>query len=258
MDRIQNFLITTPFIVKKMIWDLFHPYLPTLKSMTRYLKSFTKSFRNGDVLDIGCSFGALLFLLKKEGANVYGCEPDSFMVELGRRQYNLKLAQTLEYYQHFQEKKFDWIFASHVFEHFRNPIEDLLNIKSMLKKKGILFVEVPNTSFETIQNEKSAGWMGAHLYFFNLKSFMFLIKKAGGEIINYRQTGKTLNDYHKTNYSQKQSNSNIKMKIKVKNYAKLKLIKRLPFLLNDDTIYPNSDHPRVNLQLLISFQKDNS
>ncbi len=97
-----------------------------------------------DILDFGCGSGFTLRRISSlySSNNLYGFD------------YNLKRVKDLNKIQNFKKlysqkilkikKKFDIIILNHVFEHLINPVLYLKKIKRILKKNGLIILQMPN------------------------------------------------------------------------------------------------------------------
>ena len=124
-------------------------------------------------LDIGCSSGILLERVGEEfQCQVVGIEPgDAYRSYAESR--GLKVYASLDDAMHGKEIHFDLITMVHVLEHLSNPVDYLIQLKSMwLTSAGVLLIEVPNLyahdSFEV-----------AHLTSFSQFTLVETLKKAG-------------------------------------------------------------------------------
>ena len=119
------------------------------KSKMRYSRclnqfNFIKANINCDnkkVCEIGAFDGLLLNIFKNNKCEVHGYELNDRAREYAKNKYNIYLKQNfLE-----DNQKYDIIILSHVIEHFKEPKEILLKIKSMLNENGFIYIEVPNS-----------------------------------------------------------------------------------------------------------------
>jgi SAM-dependent methyltransferase len=79
-------------------------------------------------------------------------------------------------------KKYDIVWASHVFEHFKNPEAQLLKMKSMLNENGILFIGMPDTFFIDFDNKNPYAWdwvVTEHHVLWGMDSFIEFAESHG-------------------------------------------------------------------------------
>ena len=157
------------------------------------------SSKSKRILDIGSGPGFFLRRAKRRGWDVIGVEPSPLACNYANKQ-NIPTIQKF-----FQEVtpneigKFDAIHTFDVLEHVNNPIDIIKKAYSLLKKGGIIVVEVPN-DFNPLQklvqkklkkkewwitlshNSKNSAYI-QHLNYFNFSSISDLIKHAGFKII---------------------------------------------------------------------------
>ena len=96
-----------------------------------------------EILELGCSHGAGLQVLKHSGAGLTGYDYDQRMLDYGRRftSLDLRYGGALEAVK--DGNRYDLIILRHVFEHMLNPHAEFSSLKELLKPEGALFVEVP-------------------------------------------------------------------------------------------------------------------
>ena len=146
-------------------WDLvFDEKLVTIEKLI--------SSKSKRILDIGSGPGFFLRRAKRRGWNVIGVEPSPLASNYANKQ-NIPTIQKF-----FQEVapneigKFDAIHTFDVLEHVNNPIAVIEKAYSLLKKNGVIVVEVPN-DFNPLQKlaQKTLKKKGVVGYTF------FLVKK---------------------------------------------------------------------------------
>lgn len=149
-----------------------------------------KKFKNkADILDVGCGWGLALSFFKNKGYKCYGFDPAKEAVEYGcKKGLNLKHAG-LKSMDVFGGKKFEIVTLLNVLEHLADPINALLEIKKILKKGGILAIDVPNefNEFQLAGRDvhKLNNWWVAppnHLNYFSKDSLVNLLKKLNFEV----------------------------------------------------------------------------
>lgn len=162
------------------------------KSKMRYSRclnqfNFIKANINCDnkkVCEIGAFDGLLLNIFKNNKCEVHGYELNDRAREYAKNKYNIYLKQNfLE-----DNQKYDIIILSHVIEHFKEPKEILLKIKSMLNENGFIYIEVPNSplknecSYETLIKYLTT----THTVNFNIDNLKTFVENGGFKIIKYQ------------------------------------------------------------------------
>lgn len=101
-------------------------------------------FNEKKVLDVGCAYGELLYVLKNNyQAKAIGIEASTETAKIGRNMFDISIKPIL--LEEFNsKKKFNVIFCCHTLEHVSNPIKFLAILKKFMNKESILYIEVPN------------------------------------------------------------------------------------------------------------------
>ena len=178
----------------------FNPIVTKSKEYEKRKKEFEEMFRpiverilnkvkpNAKILDVGCSSGILLSLLKQKGFEVYGLEPNkqAYAIakkKLGKGIFNRKLSD----YVRNQKVFFDCIIYNHVLEHIEKVNEEFSMIKKILRKNGILIVGVPNTD-NIIFKIRGKYWESLlpneHVWHFSAKYLSGYLARQGFEVLN--------------------------------------------------------------------------
>ena len=139
----------------------------------------------GRFLEIGCASGYFLSLAKKSGWDVEGIEYSSFSAERARQMLSIdvKIGEFKEGV--FPPDTYNVVFMSHVLEHCFEPKGVLAEIYRLLKKNGIVVIEVPNIEAYDLRfhGEKWKGWqLPYHLYFFSKKTLMQYLESLDFQI----------------------------------------------------------------------------
>ena len=178
------------------------------KSKMRYARclnqfNFIKNSINCDnkkVCEIGAFDGLLLNIFKNNGCKVFGYELNDRAREYAKKKYNIDLKPNfLE-----DNQKYDIIILSHVIEHFKEPKEILLKIKSMLNDNGFIYIEVPNSPIiNQSKNQCSYGTLikyltTTHTVNFNMDNLKAFAENCGLKIIKFQY-----NDYNANKNNQK-------------------------------------------------------
>lgn len=143
---------------------------------------------NETVLDIGCSTGHFIEMVKHKTKKIYGYDLNRQEVEFCKNALELDVSdQQLQ--ERFSEGTFDYITMIYVLEHIAEPATFLGTIKRFLKPDGRLIILVPNiqdalVNFYNIPEFRSFYYCIEHLFYYSPKTIKKLFDKAGltGEI----------------------------------------------------------------------------
>jgi 2-polyprenyl-3-methyl-5-hydroxy-6-metoxy-1,4-benzoquinol methylase len=90
-------------------------------------------------------------------------------------------------------KKFDLITLNKTLEHIYEPINFLRKIKKILKKDGLLYIEVPDIN-NTVQVKKDDPvYMSLHHNFYSSKTFLYISKKINLNLLYFKK----INEFNK-------------------------------------------------------------
>lgn len=166
-------------------------YLSRLRQIDQALS------RRGRLLEIGCGTGRFLKLASDIGWEVCGTEiSQAFQSYAGRNfRLDIRLAPKLAD-AHFPEEAFDVIYCAHVCEHLLDPMASVLEMRRILKRTGVLLIEVPN-QFRSLRDRlrkwaiRIGGRRGEgkiytryisslhHVFFFSPKTLTTMVRQAG-------------------------------------------------------------------------------
>jgi len=147
-------------------------------SSVDFIKNNAKISQSAAILDIGCSFGGILTILKNEGfSNLFALDLDTISIgclrEIGinSREGSIFSEDIPEY-----TKKFDLIILGHILEHLHEPKKAISNISKWLKNDGKVFIECP----DLYQYPKTSPFPGffaewEHINHFSIVSLMNLM-----------------------------------------------------------------------------------
>jgi len=134
----------------------------------------------GNVLDVGCSTGLLLELFKKEGWEAWGVEPSGSAKLAKKRGINV-VKKNFENAD-LKNNYFDVVLLNHTLEHTKDPFKVLKKVNKLLKKGGVLYVDVPNFgSWDRVVRQMHWPYLlpEEHVHHFDRKSLTKLINKSG-------------------------------------------------------------------------------
>ena len=153
-----------------------------LKDSLRIIKQFKKNIKNKIILDFGCGTGEFLYNSQKILKKGFGIEPDKSRIQYSENN-KIKFFKNIKEIEKLN-LKFDSIFLFHVFEHLINPIEILIQLKSKLKKNGILIIEVPHANDLLLNKLRLKSFVNftlwsEHLILHTKRSLKCFLEKAG-------------------------------------------------------------------------------
>lgn len=139
----------------------------------------------GNLLDVGCGFGWVVFEANKRGFVAQGVDQSKAYTELGKKMLKVDLKNvSLEKFK--SRIKFDTVILNHVLEHIEKPNVFLEKIRSLMSPNGHLFVAVPNIDsvmFKLFQSR----WYGLqphqHIWQFTPMTLKKLLKENGLSIV---------------------------------------------------------------------------
>jgi SAM-dependent methyltransferase len=144
----------------------------------RKIKEFTHG-RN--FLELGSSWGYLLYQASLEGFHVTGIEISDSRREFGRSRLNLNIVKSPD---DLCDQKFDIIYTAHTLEHFADLSSIFFELNHLLEDNGKLFIEVPN--FSPSENTLILKSVGAvHPLGMSSDFFSLNLPKYGFEIIGF-------------------------------------------------------------------------
>ena len=158
---------------------------PLIEDDYRRAVQFEKNLKNKDILDFGCGWGGFLRNVKNY-KSLSGIELRNECINFIQK--NIKKIDISDNLNSF-DKKFDIITMFHVLEHIPYQIKTLKLLKSKLKNKGKIIIEVPHAEdFLILQEElkefKNFTFWSEHLILHTYKSLKSILLKAGFKSVN--------------------------------------------------------------------------
>lgn len=145
-------------------------------------------------VDIGCGEGWALEAFRSAGFQVYGVDYSSY----GVRQFHphlvsfFKQGNVLEQLRRMDADRYSVALMDNVLEHLREPVDVLKDTHKVLKKDGVLIVEVPN-DFSKLQvalceqgKIDRPFWVASpdHINYFSLESLKLLVEEQSFELVD--------------------------------------------------------------------------
>jgi 2-polyprenyl-3-methyl-5-hydroxy-6-metoxy-1,4-benzoquinol methylase len=158
---------------------------PIIDDDIRRLTQFKKYFKNKNILDFGCGWGGFLRNIKNY-KSLSGIELRKDCIKHIKTNIpRITVSDNLETF----DRKFDLITMFHVLEHMPYQVDILKVLKSKLKNKGKIILEVPHAEdFLILQDElkefKNFIFWSEHLILHTMKSLKTVLLKSGFNKIN--------------------------------------------------------------------------
>lgn len=136
------------------------------------------------VLEVGAGLGLVSARLRNLGARVLSVEPDPEQADYARRQWALEVLPTRFEEVGLTGEKFDLILASHVIEHFPEPLAFLVKVRQLAHPGTALFLETPNILAPKVSPRRLFSL--AHNFYFSPETLTLLLAKAGWRVARLR------------------------------------------------------------------------
>ncbi len=160
-------------------------YYEKMKKSNKIWVDIFRNYLKGDevILDVGCSTGHFIDMIKDKAKAVYGHELNKKEIKFCRDVLKLDVADVpLE--NRFKEGMFDYITMIFVLEHIAEPVGFLNHLKKFLKPHGKIVILVPNiqdalVNFYSIPEFKKFYYCVEHLFYYSPKTIQYLFDKVG-------------------------------------------------------------------------------
>ncbi len=166
----------------------------TIKRYHELLDSFEPYRKTGRILDVGCGIGYFLEEAKKRGWKVFGTEYTDDAVEICRGK-GIDMKQGKLNPEDFSAESFDVITSFEVIEHINNPIEEVQNFNTLLRKGGLVYLTTPNFN-SLLRYRLKADYnvisYPEHLSYYTPQTIKKLFKKCGFSTKRIQTTGISL------------------------------------------------------------------
>ena len=169
----------------------FEPYLKTEsihleKRFRKRIEEIRQYVFPGSLLDVGCGAGYFLKLAADTGYSTQGVELSPYAAKYAQQNFGLRVFQGELADAGFDRESFDIITLWHILEHVHDPGDFLGQVNGLLKKTGLLAVEVPNIRSLSARIA-GVNWElmapKEHFYYFNKSTIKRYLENSGFIII---------------------------------------------------------------------------
>jgi 2-polyprenyl-3-methyl-5-hydroxy-6-metoxy-1,4-benzoquinol methylase len=148
----------------------------------------------GRFLDVGCNMGMLLRHIKQRKWTAVGVDPSPSLTKIAREWQGVQVYNCfLNELPASEERSFDVVALSDVFEHIAEPLPFLADVGRFLRDDGVLYVKVPNGAWNLFKQRALAA-MGRrpargiwdsyeHVVHYTHATLRKMLEKGGFEVI---------------------------------------------------------------------------
>jgi 2-polyprenyl-3-methyl-5-hydroxy-6-metoxy-1,4-benzoquinol methylase len=165
--------------------DLPERNLHWLKTLLKY------GLPPGKVLELGCSHGSFVALLRQAGYDAFGVEMSPWVVEFGKRTFGVSMRTGPVESLDVPASSLDAIVLMDVLEHLPDPTGTMDHCLKLLKPDGLLLIQTPQFKegmrYEALVESRDSfvDQLKAedHLYLFSERSVTEFFRRLGAEYI---------------------------------------------------------------------------
>jgi 2-polyprenyl-3-methyl-5-hydroxy-6-metoxy-1,4-benzoquinol methylase len=200
----------------------------TIKSYNLLLDEFEKYRKSNRILDVGCGVGFFLEQAKKRGWEVYGTEYSQKAIEICKEK-GIQIVDGILDSMKFDYHDFDVVTSFEVIEHINNPVDELRQIRSLLRKGGLFYCTTPNFNsllrYYLKENYNVIGYP-EHLSYYTRRTLSALLRNSGFKKKKFLSTGVSLsiiknskpNEVREKRISENSSDEKLRREIETKWY----------------------------------------
>lgn len=157
------------------------------------------------LLDVGCGEGVLLDLVSSRVSKLFGVDLLPRRISIAKKRLaSEKKPVSLSVMNvddglSFSSSTFDVVTCVSVIEYVLDPYQAIAEFKRIIKKDGLLIVEVPNVAYllerirlltgNLVGVAHSAGWQGGRLHHFTYSTLSKLLEANGFSIVTTNNSG---------------------------------------------------------------------
>lgn len=160
-----------------------------IKIFQKVLKFIETFCPSGNMLDIGCAAGFLLYVAKKRHWRAKGIELNRFFADFANLKLNVDVINGNVEEIDFKSNSFDIIVMWDALEHLTDPYLVLSKAYSWLKNDGYIFINIPNKDSIFAKILKNRCWFmtSMHLYHFSPTTIKIFFKKVGFKFLTKKR-----------------------------------------------------------------------
>lgn len=167
-----------------------HIFVPRANIILNFLKEM--GMEKGDLLDVGCSIGTMLSIIKEQSdLNVYGVDPSPVALEITRKRELKVFPKTIEEFES-GEMSFDVVLSFETIEHLFWPTDFLEKINKIMNKGGYFIFSTPNYhgyDILTLGTHYKRTRAPFHLNYFNVDTIDSILESTGFKIVKKMTPG---------------------------------------------------------------------
>lgn len=163
----------------------------TIQRYRELLNYFEKYGTSRRLLDVGCGAGHFLDLAKQQNWEVDGTELTDEAVEICRGK-GINILQGKLSPGNYPPESFDVITSFEVLEHINNPLEEVKNFYTLLRKGGIVYVTTPNFNAWSrflLKEKWNVLAYPEHLCYYSAQTLKKLFTMSGFSLLRLQTTG---------------------------------------------------------------------
>lgn len=170
-------------------------YSPITKKRYQQLLHEWEPYRKTNkILDIGCGTGFFLETAKEKGWEVYGTEYTTNAMEICKAK-GINMQQGRLKAEWYAPEMFDIVTSFEVLEHINNPVEEVKNINTILRKRGLFYLTTPNFNAAErliLKDKYNVIEYPEHLCYYTPKTLNYLLSHNGFRKVQIMTTGISL------------------------------------------------------------------
>jgi 2-polyprenyl-3-methyl-5-hydroxy-6-metoxy-1,4-benzoquinol methylase len=156
--------------------------------MVSYIVPFLESYQT-HILEIGCSTGHLLALIKRKGyENILGVDPSPACARTAEKLYGIRVLTNTLSNLSIEKQSTDFLILAGVLEHVKELDISLKHLWNVLSLNGKIYISVPDASqYLNGEDAPFQEFSVEHINFFGPTSLTNMMNKNGFTLVDYKQ-----------------------------------------------------------------------